>query len=309
MKREHDATATISALRRAMPYLRPYQGKVFVIKASGEVFGKPEIARTVLEQVGIFHQLGIKVVLVHGGGPQATRLSEQLGIEVKVVDGRRVTCDRTLEVATMVFNGQVNTQIVALCRQLGIPALGLSGVDAGLIRARRRAPKAPREGGDPIDFGYVGDIQGVNPAVVESTLAAGFVPIMSPLSADDEGQILNINADVVAAELAVALKAEKMILLTGVRGILERLDEPTSLVSYTDVTGLDGMIARGSVSGGMLPKIASIQDALRGGVRRVHVISYKLPDSLLIEVFTNEGSGTLVVRDVRELRPEELGSA
>jgi acetylglutamate kinase len=296
----------VAALRHAAPYVRLYRRKIFVIKAGGEVFADPAGTRALIEQVSILHQVGIRMVLVHGGGPQNTRLAEALGVETRMVEGRRVTDERTLEVATMVLNGQINTQIVAACRQMDLPALGVSGVDAGLIRARRRAPVTV--GGQPVDYGYVGDIEHIDPTVLRTQLENGLLPVVSPLSADSAGTLLNINADTVAAALAAALGAEKLILATGAPGILEDRGDPASLISYVDLAGLKRLRDNGSLAEGMLPKATAIEAAIRGGVPRVHVISYKVPDSLLLEIFTNEGTGTLVVEDVNTLSKEEQNS-
>lgn len=298
-----ERTIVVTALRHAVPYVRMYKRKVFVLKAGGDAFASPESTRALMEQIGILHQVGIRVVVVHGGGPQATRLAERLGLESRFVDGRRVTDQETLEVATMVMNGDINTRILAACRELGVPAVGISGVDGGLIRAKKRPP-VQREGG-AVDYGYVGDIERVDATVVAKLLEDDLVPIVSPISADDSGTLLNINADTVAAAIACELKAEKLILATGVPGILESVGDPRSLISYVDIAGLQRLKGEGKLKDGMLPKAAAIEKALAGGVRRVHVISYSLPDSLLLEVFTNEGTGTMVVEDVEHLSPEE----
>jgi acetylglutamate kinase len=303
--RSEDRSLAITALRSAIPYLRLYQGKVFVVKAGGDAFGDPQSLAAVVEQVGVLHRVGIKVVLVHGGGGQATELGRSLGVEPRFVAGRRVTCERTREVATMVLNGTVNTAIVACCRRLRVPALGISGVDAGLIRARRRPPRPSGEG-EVLDYGFVGDVVDVDATVLERILGDGFVPVVSPLSADDEGEVLNVNADVIAARLARELGAEKLVLVTGAPGILEDPENEDSLVSYTDVKGLNRLHESGVIRDGMLPKVDAMKDALYGGVSRVHVISFRVPDGLLLEVFTNEGSGTLVVLDTAELLPAEM---
>lgn len=295
----------VAALRHAAPYVRLYRRKTFVIKAGGEVFADPASARALIEQVAILHQVGIRIVLVHGGGPQNTRLAESLGVETRMVEGRRVTDERTLEVATMVLNGQINTQIVAACRQLDLPAIGVSGVDAGLIRARRRAPVQVAGHSAPVDYGFVGDIEQVDTAVLTTQLENGLLPVVSPLSADADGTLLNINADTVAAALAAALGAAKLVLATGAPGILEDRSNPASLISYVDLAGLGRLEQAGSLADGMLPKARAIESAIRGGVPRVHVISYKVPDSLLLEIFTNEGTGTLVVENISTLSKEE----
>jgi acetylglutamate kinase len=304
-----DQTVAVRALKNAAPYIRMFKGKVFVIKAGGAVFADIESTRDLIEQVAILHQVGIKVVLVHGGGPQVTELEDALGIETRMVKGRRVTDEKSIDVTTMVLNGLINTRILAVCRDLNIEAVGVSGVDAGLIRARKRPP-ARVEGGDgePVDFGFVGDIDAVDADVLRKQLDNGLMPVVSPLSADANGVLLNINADTVAAALGAALGAEKLILCTGAPGILERLNDPTSVISYTDLKGLKQLRENGSLSGGMLPKAAAIETAIRGGVRRVHVISYDIPDTVLAEVFTNEGTGTLIVADINALSAAEQQS-
>ena len=300
----------VAALKHAAPYIRMFKRKIFVLKAGGEVFASAESTRDLIEQIAILHQVGIGVVLVHGGGQQSTELAEALGINSKFIQGRRVTDDRSLEVSAMVLNGKINTDILAACREVDLPAVGISGVDAGLISAHRRAP-VEVEGHDdgPVDYGFVGDIESVDVNVLRAQIDSGFVPIISPLSADKSGTLLNINADTVAAALASAINAEKLILITGAPGILEDPRDPGSLVSYVDLPGLQKLRDKGSLNEGMLPKASAIEAAIKGGVRRVHVISFKLPDTLLLEVFTNEGTGTLVVDNINTLSAEEQGPA
>jgi acetylglutamate kinase len=298
-----DPSATIRALRSAAPYIRMFKGKVFVIKTSGGVFADPQLTRALMEQVAILHQVGIRVVLVHGGGPQLTALQQSLGIEPKLVAGRRVTDARSIDATTMVLNGIVNTRILGICRELEIAAVGVSGVDAGLIRAHRRPPV--EIAGETVDFGFVGDIDLVDAKLLEQLLDDSLMPVVSPLSADDSGTLLNINADTVAAAIGAALRAEKLVLCTGAPGILESLDDPRSIVSYIDLDGLARLRENGSLKDGMLPKARAIEAAIQGGVRRVHVISYHAEDSLLAEVFTNEGTGTLIVGDTNALSQAE----
>jgi acetylglutamate kinase len=208
----------------------------------------------------------------------------------------------------MVLNGQINTRVLAACRDLHIPAVGISGVDAGLIRAHRRPP-VERAGKDSVDYGFVGDIDAVEIDILVKQLDNGLMPVVSPLSCDETGTLLNINADTVAAAIAAELGAEKLILLTGAAGVLEDVNDPQSLISYIDRAALDELRDAGKLADGMLPKAAAIDAALADGVSRVHVISYKVPDSLLLEVFTNEGTGTLVVNDIAALTPAEQGSS
>ena len=304
--KSHDRDVVVSALKHAAPYIRLYKKKIFVLKAGGEVFASADATRHLLEQVALLHQVGIRVVLVHGGGPQLTELATALGVPTQMVGGRRVTDKQTLDVTTMVLNGQINTRILAACRDLHLPAVGISGVDAGLIKAHKRPPvDVEGHAGGPVDFGFVGDIDSVDTDVVRAQLDNGMVPIVSPLSADDSGMVLNINADTVAAALATALGASKLILTMGAPGILEDRHNPSSLVSYLDLDDLEELRGNGSLAEGMLPKARAIEAAIRGGVPRVHLISYKIPDSLLLEIFTNEGTGTLVVADTDTLTPEE----
>ncbi|HLK71928.1 MAG TPA: acetylglutamate kinase [Steroidobacteraceae bacterium] len=300
-----DPAASVRGLRSAAPYIRLYKGKVFVVKAGGAVFGDAALMRALIEQIALLHHLGIRVVLVHGGGPQLTELTEALGVPTRMVQGRRVTDERSIDATSMILNGLINTRILAICRDLEIDAVGLSGVDAGLVRAHRRPPVKLPGSDETVDFGFVGDIDRIDPGVIRKHLDNGLMPVVSPLSSDDRGTLLNINADTVAAAIGAALSAEKLILCTGAPGILERVSDPGSIISYTDLAGLERMREEGKLLEGMLPKARAIEDALRGGVRRVHVISYSAPDSILAEVFTNEGTGTLVVADVNALSPAE----
>jgi acetylglutamate kinase len=302
----NDRAIVVSALKHAAPYIRLFKGKVFVLKVGGEVFADPVLTRSLMEQVGILHQVGIRVVLIHGGGPQSTQLATALGLDTTFIEGRRVTDSDSLAVATMVLNGQINTRILATCRDLQIPAVGISGLDAGLIQTHRRPP-VERDGEAPVDYGFVGDIDSVNADILSKQLDNGLMPVVSPLSCDASGTILNINADTVAAAVAAELKAEKLILATGAPGILEDVNDPLSLISYIDRAALKKLKADGKIADGMLPKAAAIDAAIANGVGRVHIISYKLPDSLLLEVFTNEGTGTLVVDDIAALTTAEQG--
>jgi acetylglutamate kinase len=287
-----------------------YKNKVFVIKAGGAVFNDEASMRGLIEQVAILHQVGIKTVLVHGGGPQLDQLQATLGIETQMVNGRRVTDQKSIDVTSMVLNGLINTRILAICRALDIEAIGLSGVDSGLVRAHKRGPVPLSAGSaESIDYGFVGDIDSVNVSVIEKLLDIGLMPVVSPLSADANGTLLNINADTVAAAIGGALSAEKLVLCTGAPGILENSADPSSIISYTDIEGLKRLRAHGSLTHGMLPKAQAIENAIRGGVRRVHVISYRSIDGLLAEVFTNEGTGTLVVADLKALSPAEQTAA
>lgn len=308
MKRVESRGAQIAALRHAVPYLALFRGKTFVVKLGGAALAEPRALAAVVEQVAALHHLGVRVVVVHGGGPQATELAGALGVPVRQVAGRRVTDDATLAVVVRALNGDANTALLAACRAARLPAVGLSGVDGDLLIARRRPPVEVAGEPAPVDYGHVGDPVAVDPRLLLHLLDGGFVPVVSPLAADAEGRLLNANADGVAAELAVALRAEKLLILVDTPGLLEDVGEPGSLVSYVDLAGLESRRASGAIAGGMLPKARAIADALRGGVPRAHLVSWRSPDALLLEVFSNEGAGTLIVPELAVLRSEERAS-
>ncbi len=309
MMQKGDQSLAIRALKSAAPYIRMYKGKTFVVKAGGGVFADVESTRVLIEQIAILHYFGVRVVFVHGGGPQTTEVSEALGVPTRMVEGRRVTDQKSVDVTAMVLNGLINTRVLGICRELNIDAVGISGVDAGLVQAHKRPPVKIASTGEMVDYGFVGDIDLVDTNVLRKLLDNGLMPVVSPLSADEKGVLLNINADTVAAAIGAALGAEKLILCTGAPGILADVNDPRSLVSYIDLPGLKRMRDEGRIVEGMLPKAKAIEDAIRGGVRRVHVVSYKAPEGILGEVFTNEGTGTLIVSDIKGLTPAEQQSS
>ncbi len=287
----------ISGLRTAVPYLRMFKGTTFLIKVGGEVLAEEHALGNFADQVSLLHQLSIDVVLVHGGGRQASELSERLGLRVETVNGRRVTDAATLEVAKMVFNGKLNTDLLVALQRAHVPSVGLSGVDGGVIRAHRRPPVevADKETGTvrQLDYGYVGDIDAVNPHLIRHLLAGGYVPAISALAGGDDGVVYNVNADTIAARLAIELRAIKLILLTSVDGVLADPTDHNSLISHMDRARLDETLAGGAV-GGMRAKLEACRVALDGGVPRTHIINGLRSDTLLTEVFTNEGCGTLI---------------
>lgn len=307
MTGHHDREAMLASLMSALPYIRLYKGHLFVLKLCGAMGSDPEALRQFVEQASILREFGIRLVIVHGGGPQATLLAERLGIESRFVHGRRITSQPMLEAVVMTLNGTVNTAVLSACRSLGLPAIGLSGVDGGLLAARVRPPVVieSQEGPSTVDYGEVGDIVAVDGTVLDRLIAAGFVPVVSPLAADDRGRVFNINADTAASQIAVALQADKLIFLTDTPGLLQDESDPNSLISYTDVSGLASMEAKGILNGGMKPKMSAARSALAGGVKRVHVVGYQAKAGLLAEVLTNEGAGTLIVKDIAELTPGE----
>ena len=285
----------VQALRHALPYLEHYRGKVFVVKCGGEAIEHPAHLASLVEQLAVLHHLGIQIVFVHGGGTQATELAKKLGQKPEFVDGRRITTPETLESTVMAINGLAQATILAACRKQNQPAIGISGIDSGIVIATKRPPTSTSQG--TTDFGQVGDILAINIDPIQTILASGAIPIISPISADDKGQILNINADDVAAQIATALGATKFILITSPRGILSDPADPNSLISQLTLDELENLQNDGTISTGMLPKSKAVRIALTHGVERVHVISYQFPDSLLTEVFTNEGCGTMILND------------
>ena len=306
MQDNENRDIVVAALKHAAPYIRMFKHKTFVLKAGGEIFASLESTRELVEQIAILHQVGIRIVLVHGGGPQSTELAESLGMTTQFIEGRRVTDERSLEVAAMVLNGQINTRILAACRDLDLPAVGISGVDAGLIKAHKRPPvNVDGHDAGPVDYGFVGDIDSVEADILRTQLDNELVPVISPLSSDESGTLLNITPPRGPPPGPAPLDAEKLVLITGAPGILTDRNDPDSLISYVDLPGLRKLRDSGSLAAGMLPKATAIEAAINGGVGRVHVISHKLSDSLLLEVFTNEGNGTLVVDNIDTLSAEE----
>ena len=294
-----DHQLRLDLLREALPYIQRFQGHTFVVKLSGKVTEDPTNLTSLAEELALLHQVGIRICVVHGGGKQLTELASKLGIEQTIIDGRRVTDDATLEMAKMIFAGKINTDILAALRHRSIEAVGLSGVDGNIIHAERRPPKEilNRETGvrAHVDFGHVGDVVRINSRLLMVLLDHGYLPVISSLGADDEGMVFNINADTVASEIAVQLKAEKLILLSDVDGIYLSPGDPQTKLSRLTADEADDLLARGAATGGMIPKLQSITALLRRGVHSAHVISGTNRNALLSEIFTDKGTGTMVV--------------
>jgi acetylglutamate kinase len=288
----------LDLLREALPYIQRFKNKIFVVKLSGKITEDQEQLNSLAEEITLCQQVGIHVAVVHGGGKQLTTIAERLGIEQRIVNGRRVTDAETLEVAKMVFAGQINLDIVSALRGCGCETVGLSGVDGNIIHARRREIQKVlnQETGEveTIDFGHVGDIVEINARLLRLLLDNGYVPVVSSLGADEQGNIYNINADTIAAEIAVHLQAEKLILLTDVDGILLDREDPSSRVSRLTAEEAERLVRDRVVSSGMLPKIAAIAHLIRRGVRSAHIINGSRRNALLHEVFTDEGAGTMI---------------
>ncbi|MDR3685161.1 MAG: acetylglutamate kinase [Geothrix sp.] len=288
-----------AALKEASQYVRLFRGKTFVVKVGGEVLTEPKIRRALCEQLALLWSFSIRVVLVHGGGAELDAVCQAMNIPVQKVAGRRVTSPEVLDAAKMVFAGQVHMDLLAELQAAGVPAVGLTGLDAGLVKAHRRPPVSvlPDGATEPqlVDFGLVGDIDAVDPRVLSHLLEGGFMPVIAPLSGGEDGAIYNTNADTIAAGLASAVGAEKLFFLLSVPGLLKDVTKTSSLIPQATLEELAGFEAQGVISGGMRPKIAAVKAAIAGGVSSVHLVSGLAPDALLAEVFTNEGSGTMIV--------------
>jgi acetylglutamate kinase len=285
-------------LKGALRYVRAYRDHIFVVKLGGDVLGDAGVRDQAATQLALLHSLGIRLVVVHGGGPQATALSRRLGHEPRMVAGRRVTDDAALEVAKMVYAGQLNTDLLAALRAHKVQAVGLSGVDADLLLAHRRPPVSMVDDDGQsvqVDYGNVGDIDRVDPRILVTLMEARFVPVVASLAGDDDGGVYNVNADTVAESLAVALRAQKLIFLTGAPGVLRDRADPSTLVTFADPDDLAGLMASGALAGGMRPKVEACVRAATSGVERTHIIDGRVPDSLLMEVFTGSGAGTMIV--------------
>jgi len=289
----------LDLLREALPYIQRFQGQTFVIKLSGKATEDGDNLSSLAEELALLHQVGIHLCVVHGGGKQLSELATRMGVEQTIINGRRVTDDATLEMAKMIFAGKINTDILSALRNRGVEAVGLSGVDGNIVHAERRPPKEVlnRETGERahVDFGHVGDVVEINSRLLTVLLDHGYLPVVSSLGADSEGTVFNINADTIAAEIAIRLKAEKLILLSDVEGIYLRPGEADTKISRITIEEADRLIAAGKATGGMIPKLQSISELLRRGVHSAHIISGTNRNALLSEIFTDQGTGTMIV--------------
>lgn len=267
----------------ALPYILKYRGKVLVVKYGGNAMINGELKDSVMRDIVLLNLIGVRVVLVHGGGPEITEMLNKVGKESLFVDGLRVTDEETAQIVLMVLSGKINKGLVGLIEQKGGKAIGLSGVDGSMIEATKRNEK----------LGFVGDITKVNPEIIEDALENGYIPIISTVGCDKEGNIYNINADTAAAKIAGALKAESLISMTDIAGIMKDKNDPDSLISSLTAGEAQALINNGIIKDGMIPKAQCCMDALKWGVRKVFIIDGRVPHSILIETLTNEGMGTM----------------
>ncbi|HAN35978.1 MAG: acetylglutamate kinase [Ilumatobacteraceae bacterium] len=274
-------------LVEALPYIRRFAGQVVVVKYGGNALAgatEGDALALFAQDIVLMHQVGMRPVVVHGGGPQINELMRRLGKQAEFRNGLRVTDADTVDIVRMVLIGQVNPQLVAAINVHGPLAVGVSGEDAGLIRAVCRDP----------DLGFVGDVESINPTILRGLLDEEFIPVVATIGTDAHGQAFNINADTVAGAIAEALGAEKLVYLTDIEGLRRVVDDPATLIRQTTPGELDALMIDGTIAGGMIPKVESCVHAVRNGVRRAHILDGRIPHVLLLEVFTDEGIGTMV---------------
>lgn len=294
MALSRDAALNIAqVLTEALPYIQRFHGKTIVVKYGGNAMTEPELEASFARDIVLLKTVGLNPIVVHGGGPQIADLLAKIGKESKFIDGMRVTDEETMDVVEMVLGGLVNKSIVNLINQNGGRAVGLTGKDGNLIRAKKMLLSKTNEQGqvEEVDIGHVGEVVGIKADVVNMVIQSDFIPVIAPVGVGDNGESYNINADLVAGKVAEALKAEKLILLTNIPGVMDKNKNVLTGLSTQDV---DGLVADGTIYGGMLPKIACALDAVKGGVVSAHIIDGRVPHATLLEVFTDEGMGTLI---------------
>ncbi|MEM6502480.1 MAG: acetylglutamate kinase [Cyanobacteria bacterium P01_C01_bin.89] len=282
-----EAEATrVRVLSEALPYIQKFAGRTIVVKYGGAAMKDSQLKDKVVRDIVFLSCVGVRLVVVHGGGPEINSWLTKLNIEPQFKDGLRVTDADTMDVVEMVLVGRVNKELVSLINQAGAAAIGLCGKDGNLVTARPEG----KEG-----VGFVGEVSTVNPSVLGPLLDAGYIPIISSVAADEEGQAYNINADTVAGEIAAALGAEKLVLLTDTPGILEDFHDPSTLIEKVDIQGARKLISEGVVGGGMIPKVTCCVRSLAQGVRAAHIIDGRIPHALLLEVLTDSGIGSMII--------------
>lgn len=276
-------------LIEALPYIQRFNHKVIVVKYGGSAMSNEELQKNVIKDVVLLKLVGFKPIIVHGGGKEISRWVSKVGKEAKFVNGLRVTDEETMEIAEMVLN-KVNKSLVTMVQELGVNAVGISGKDGGML-------KVDKKYSDGQDIGWVGDIREVNPEVLFDLLERDFVPIIAPIGLDDQYNTYNINADDAACAIAKAVGAEKLAFLTDIEGLYKDINDKSSFISRISVSKADELISGGFIGGGMLPKLTNCTSAVKNGVNRVHILDGRIPHCLLLEIFTNDGVGTVIVPD------------
>lgn len=282
-----EAIHQANVLVQALPYMQRYSGKCFVVKYGGAAMVDDRLKAQVMQDIVLLRTVGIKPVLVHGGGKEVSEVMQRMGLQPRFAGGLRVTDAETMEIVEMVLAGTTNKGIVSLIHRAGGKAVGLSGKDGNLLVAKKLTP-------DGKDIGYVGEVTQVNPEVIEVLSSAGYVPVISSVAIGEDGQSYNVNADHAAGAIAAALKAEKLIVLTDVPGVLANVNDPASLISEMSIAEAEDLLRNGKAESGMAPKLEACITALRGGVQRAHIIDGRQPHAILMEVFTDRGVGTMV---------------
>ena len=287
-------------LIEALPYIRKLRGQTIVIKYGGNAMVNEEIKQSVMDDITLLKYIGINPIIVHGGGPDISNMLKEVNVESHFVNGLRYTDDKTMGIAQMVLIGKTNKEIVSALNLKGAKAVGICGIDGNLIEAEKLTHDSD---GNPIDIGYVGKITNINTHVIEMLANDEYIPIIAPIGVGKDGQSYNINADTVAAEVAVALKASKLITLTDVRGVLKDNGDGTkSLIGQLDVPSIKECKEQGIITGGMIPKVEGCLDTVLRGVRRAHIIDGRIPHSIILEMFTKKGIGTMIVKDKSEIK-------
>ena len=285
-------------LVEALPYIKKFYGKTVVIKYGGHAMVNCELKKAVLTDAVLMKYVGMHPVIVHGGGPDITGMLKKVGKESTFVGGLRVTDGETMEIAQMVLVGKINKDIVGMLNGIGGSAVGLSGKDGNLLMAEKKLGRVRTADGaeELVDIGQVGQVRQVNPGILETVIREGYIPVVAPVATDEAGESYNVNADSAAGALAVALKADKLIILTDVEGILAERSDKNSLISTIAVTEVPGLVDRGVIDGGMIPKVECCVNALQQGVGTTHILDGRVPHSILLEIFTDKGVGTMVVK-------------
>ena len=294
-KKSFSASDRASILVEALPYIQEFHGKTIVIKYGGNAMINDELKSFVMQDVALMKFVGIKVVIVHGGGPEITGFLKKIGKESSFVSGLRVTDEETVEIAEMVLDGKINSEIVTLLNRRGLKAVGLSGKDADLIRAEKKLATVYEQGEKTkVDIGYVGKSKQINIQIVNDLINAGYVPVIAPIGVGEDGESYNINADYVAADISGALKAEKLLLLTDTAGVYKNFEDKSSFISTLKADEAKNFIKDGIISGGMIPKVEACLRALDKGANKAYIIDGRLPHSIILELFTDSGIGTEV---------------
>ena len=288
--------AKADVLIEAIPYIRKFAGTTVVVKYGGSAMVDEKLKKSVIKDIALLKYIGLKPVVVHGGGKEITALLDRLGKETQFVDGLRVTDAETAGVAEMVLSGSIGKSLVENLESVGVEACGINGKDGHTLQAKKKVDEKGR------DLGFVGEIEKVDIYLIETLLEAGYVPVISPVGVDSYSQTYNINADYAASAIAGALNAQKLVFLTDVEGILRDKDDPSTIIRRMSAQEAIDMIADGTINGGMIPKVECCLDALRKGVRTVHVLDGRLPHSMLLEIFTADGIGTMVTPEVRNAK-------